>query len=186
MKLEERVVELHRALDQGRVPHAFGGALALAYWILRPRATADIDVNLFVPAAECDRALAVLPDGIEQPEGTEERTRRDGQTRLWWEGTPVDLFFDYAPIHDDAARERMVVPFLDGEIPILGPVELAVFKAMFDRTKDWADIEAMIAAQRLDIDAVRQALREMLGSDDHRFARLEEAQRLAAGPSPPG
>jgi hypothetical protein len=186
MKLEERVIELHRALDDGGISHAFGGALALAYWILHPRGTADIDVNIFVPAADCGRALAVLPDGVEQPDGTEEETRNKGQIRLWWDGTPVDLFFDYAPIHGDAARERMVVPFLDGEIPILGPVELAVFKAMFDRTKDWADIEAMIAAQRLDLDAVREALREMLGSDDYRLARLDEAERLAMASAPPG
>jgi hypothetical protein len=186
MRLEQRVMEIHRALDRGGIPHAFGGALALAYWILHPRGTADIDVNIFVPAAECGRALKALPDGVEQPDGTEVETRREGQIRLWWEGTPVDLFFDYAPIHGDAARDRVVVPFLDGEIPVLGPVELAVFKAMFDRTKDWADIEAIIAAQRLDLEAVRQALCEMLGPDDYRIARLEEAKRLATTPSPPG
>lgn len=179
-------MELHRALDRSAIPHAFGGALALAYWTLDPRGTSDIDVNVFVPVAECDRALAALPEGVEQPAGTEEQTRRDGQVRLWWEGTPVDLFFDYAPVHDDAARDRVIVPFLDSEIPILGPVELAVFKAMFDRTKDWADIETMIAAQRLDTDAVRKALREMLGTDDHRFDKLAEAEREAAATHPAG
>jgi hypothetical protein len=180
MRLEERVVALHRALDHGGIPHAFGGALALAYWTLDPRGTSDIDVNLFVPVAECDRALAALPEGVEQPEGTEERVLRDGQIRLWWEGTPVDLFFDYAPVHEDAARDRVFVPFLDTQIPILGPVELAVFKAMFDRTKDWADIETMIAAKRLDTDAVRRSLHDMLGAEDHRFAKLVDAEREAA------
>jgi hypothetical protein len=179
-------MELHRALDRSAIPHAFGGALALAYWTLDPRGTSDIDVNLFVPVAECDRALAALPEGVEQPAGTEEQTRRDGQVRLWWEGTPVDLFFDYAPVHGDAARDRVIVPFLDSEIPILGPVELAVFKAMFDRTKDWADIETMIAAERLDTDAVRKALQEMLGTDDHRFVKLAEAEREAAATHPAG
>jgi hypothetical protein len=186
MRLEERVVELHRGLDHDGIPHAFGGALALAYWTLDPRGTSDIDVNVFVPVAECDRALAALPDGVEQPAGTEEQTRRDGQIRLWWEGTPVDLFFDYAPVHEDAARDRVLVPFLDAQIPILGPVELAVFKAMFDRTKDWADIETMIVARRLDTDAVRTSLHDMLGADDHRFARLADAEREAAGAHPAG
>jgi hypothetical protein len=179
MRLEERVVELHRSLDGGEIPHAFGGALALAYWTLDPRGTSDIDVNLFVPVAECERALAELPEGVEQPDGTEQRVRRDGQIRLWWEGTPVDLFFDYAPIHAEAARDRVLVPFLDTEIPILGPVELAVFKAIFDRTKDWADIETMIAAERLDADAVRDCLQAMLGDEDHRFGKLMDAERAA-------
>lgn len=186
MRIEERVVELHRAFDRHEIPHAFGGALALAYWTRDPRGTNDIDVNLFIPVTDCDWALRALPDGIEQPEGTGDRIRRDGQIRLWWGEMPVDLFFDYAPVHADAARDRQVVPFLNTDIPVLGPVELAVFKAMFDRTKDWADVEAMIAAQRLDVDLVRESLRAMLGSDDYRFARLDEAERLAAVASPPG
>jgi hypothetical protein len=186
MSLALRVVEIHRALDRHEVPHAFGGAVALAYWTLDPRGTSDIDVNVFLPVAECEYALKALPDGVGRPDGTADQIRRDGQIRLWWDQMPVDLFFDYARVHEEAAQERQFVPFLDTEIPILGPVELAIFKAMFDRTKDWADIEAMIAAQRLDLDAVRTSLREMLGSDDHRYARLDEAERLAAAQPLPG
>lgn len=180
MTLPERLLELHRALTRRSLPHAFGGAIALAYWTLDPRGTSDIDVNVFVPVTDSGRVLDALPDGIAQPEGTEEAIRRDGQIRLWWDETPVDLFFDYAPVHADAARERQSVPFAGTEIPVLGPIELAVFKAMFDRTRDWADIEAMIAANALDLDAVHESLRAMLGPEDHRFARLDEAKRLAA------
>jgi len=70
-----------------------------------------------------------------------------------------------------------MVPFEGEEIPVLGPVELAVFKAMFDRTRDWADIEAMLAAGNLDVDAVRERLVGVLGAGDERLARLEEALR---------
>jgi hypothetical protein len=181
--LAERVVALHRALARRRIPHAFGGAIALAYWTLDPRGTSDIDVNVFAPAAECERALAALPGGVAQPEGTVETIRRDGQIRLWWDETPVDLFFDYVAIHAAAARNRRTVPFAETKIPVLGPEELAVFKAMFDRTRDWADVEAMIAADTLDLAEVRRALRTMLPDDDPRFARLDEAARLAQRPA---
>ena len=177
MTLPERLVALHRALTRHRIEHAFGGAIALAYWTLDPRGTSDIDVNLFVPATDCARALRALPDGIAQPPGTEDAIVRDGQTRLWWDETPVDLFFDYAPIHADAAAHRRTVPFAGTRVPVLGPIELAVFKAMFDRTRDWADLEAMVAADTLDVEAVRASLRTMLGEDDERFARLDEAVR---------
>jgi hypothetical protein len=177
--LPERLVELHRSLARRRVPHAFGGAIALAYWTLEPRGTRDIDVNVFVPAADCARALRALPDGVARPPGTEEAIVRDGQIRLWWDDTPLDLFFDYVPVHAEAARHRRTVPFSGTRIPVLGPVELAVFKTMFDRTRDWADIEAMLAAGTLDLDAVREALRTLLEDDDPRFARLDEAQRRA-------
>lgn len=134
-------------------------------------------MNVFVPHAEASRALAALPDAIEQPPETEATIVRDGQVRLWWEKTPVDLFFNTVPVHEQAAEHARKVRFAGHEIPVLGPVELVVFKAMFDRTKDWADIEAVVAARTVDLDAVRAALAGMLSSDDVRFARLDEAVR---------
>jgi hypothetical protein len=179
LTLPERLVELHRALARRHIPHAFGGAIALAYWTHDPRGTSDIDVNLFMPAADCAKALRALPDGVAQPAGTEEAIVRDGQIRLWWDETPLDLFFDTVPVHAAAAEHRRTVPFAGARIPVLGPDELAIFKAMFDRTRDWADIEAMVAAGTLDLDAVREALRGMLPADDPRFARLDESLRRA-------
>jgi len=181
MDLPQRLVAVHAALDRAGVPHAFGGAIALAYWTLDPRGTGDIDVNLFVPASDPLPALDALPEEVERPEGTEEWVRHEGQVRLWWEGTPLDLFFDYVPFHAAAARNVRSVPFAGAEIPVLGPVELAVFKAIFDRTRDWADIEAMLAAGTLDSEAVREALGGMLEPGDPRFGRLDEAERRAGG-----
>lgn len=175
MTLAERLVELHKALNRRRIPHAFGGAIALAYCTSDPRGTDDIDVNLFITADKCERALRALPPGVVQPDGTVDRIRRDGQIRLWWEDTPVDLFFDYDAIHQEAAQHRRTVAFGRARIPILGPVELAVFKAVFDRSQDWVDIENMVAAQALDVDAVRSILTRMFGSTDSRFEKLDEA-----------
>lgn len=179
MTLAQRIVALNRLLARRRIPRAFGGALALAYWTSDPRGTSDIDLNLFVPALGAERALRALPEGVEQPSGTIDAVRRDGQVRLWWEGVPLDLFFDALPIHADAARNRRLVSFAGTRIPVLGPVELAVFKVLFDRTRDWADIEAMIAARTLDLDATRAALLTLLEAGDGRFDRLEAAEQQA-------
>jgi hypothetical protein len=179
--LPEKLVALHRSLSLARIPHAFGGAIALAYWTEDPRGTSDIDVNLFVPAEDPGRALSALPEGVEQPAGTAEAIARDGQVRLWWEGTPVDLFFDYDPVHEEAARNRRTVPFEGVRIPVLGPVELAVFKVMFDRTRDWADIEAMAERGTLDFDAVRETLGRMLPGEDARLTRLAQVEETAGG-----
>ena len=179
MTLAERVVALHRTLEAHGVPHAFGGAIALAYWTLDPRATNDIDLNLFVPAEHPTAALDALPADVDQPAGTVDAIARDGQIRLWWAETPIDLFFDYAELHREAAAHRRRVPFADREIPVLGPVELAAFKVMFDRTRDWADLEAMLSAGTLDLDALRAALAPLLDEDDARFEKLEETVRRA-------
>ena len=46
LTLAQRVLALESSLSD--LPHAFGGALALAYYA-EPRATIDIDLNVFVP-----------------------------------------------------------------------------------------------------------------------------------------
>jgi hypothetical protein len=183
--LAERVVALHRALARRRISHAFGGAIALAYWTLEPRGTRDIDLNVFVAAARAARALRALPDGVVLPKETAETIARDGQIRLWWDDVPIDLFFDYAPVHAESARHRRVVPFEGVRIPVLGPVELAAFKAIFDRTRDWADLEAMIAAGTLDREALRATLETMIPRDDPRFERLDAAEHRALRRDPP-
>jgi hypothetical protein len=179
MTLAERVVALHRALAGKGIEHAFGGAIALAYWTTEPRGTRDIDLNLFAPQADPEPALSALPAGVTQPRGTVAKIKRDGQIRLWWDRTPVDLFFDNLPIHRDAARDRRIVPFEGIEIPILGPLELACFKAMCDRSRDWADIEEMFAADALRAEDLHEALRALIGPDDPRHARIDEAAREA-------
>ena len=65
-----------------------------------------------------------------------------------------------------------VEPFAGAEVPFLGCTDLAVFKAFFDRTKDWADLEEMLAASTLEVDRTLGVLVRYLGGDDHRVARL--------------
>lgn len=182
MSLAERIVAIHAALDTARVPHAFGGAIALAYWTENPRGTSDIDVNVFVKASECEAGLRALPPGVGWGEEDRKAIERDGQRRLWWDGTPVDVFFDYRSIHAEAAAHRRYVSFEGAEIPILGPTELAVFKAIFDRTRDWADIEEMARNGTLDANAVKTTVAAMVGQDDPRLARLAEAAQRGASP----
>lgn len=97
----------------------------------------------------------------------------DGQVRLWWDDTPVDLFFDYAPLHAQAARGSRVVPFAGTQIRVLGPVELVLFKALVDRPKDWVDIEAVVEAGVVPLQGVREGLVALLGVDDPRVGRWD-------------
>ena len=180
MTLAERLIALHDHLEAAGLPHAFGGAIALAYWTEEPRGTRDLDVNVFVELARAAEVLAALPADIGPSSSDRTALERDGQARLWWDDTPVDLFLDYAPIHAEAAAHRADVPFAGRTIPVLGAVELAAFKAMFDRTQDWADIEAMLASGTLDVAELQRALAPMLDAQDDRWRRLEDAQRRSA------
>jgi hypothetical protein len=170
--LAGKIVALHRALVAAHLPHAFGGALALAWCTERARGTIDIDVNVFVPAADADVLLAALPAEVVCRESDRAQLLADGQTRLWWANTPVDLFLDTTPFHHDVGQRVRTEPFAGHEIPFLSCRDLAVFKAFFDRTKDWADLEEMQSAGTLDIEAVAGVLVRYLGTDDHRITRL--------------
>jgi len=171
LSLAQRVVALHDALSA--VPHAFGGALALAYYA-EPRATVDIDLNVFVPAERFEEAAAPLRAlGVTINEAAADLVARDGQARVWWDGTPVDLFFAYDPFHDAAAQGCRSVPFAEGEIPILAPEHLMVCKVVFNRSKDWVDIDAMLdLGHGLDAAEVLRWVGRIAGDDDPRYERI--------------
>ena len=170
--LAHKVLAITHAL--GSIPHAFGGALALAYYA-EPRATVDIDLNVFLgPERFLDVAepLAALGIDISAPE-TAEAVRLDGQTRVLWDSTPLDLFFAYDRFHDAAATGRQVVPFADSTIPILAAEHLIVCKAVFNRPKDWVDIESMLELGTVpDAAEVLRWVGRIAGDDDPRFNRV--------------
>lgn len=173
--LPEKVIVIHEALTEAKVPYALGGALALAYYA-EPRATIDIDVNVFLPTARWREAidelaaLGVNVDPLDPP-----ALERDGQCRLWWGDNAVDLFFSYDPIHDEMRRQARRAPFGGVTVSILSPEHLAVCKAMFDRRKDWLDIEQMLyATDELDVGEIEGWLKRMAGENDQRVQRLRE------------
>ena len=88
--LADKVVALGESLNEARIPYAIGGALALAYYA-EPRVTIDIDLNVFVGVDRLDELLLALPDGVQASDEQATALHRDGQARLWWDDTPVDV-----------------------------------------------------------------------------------------------
>lgn len=177
MKLPRKIVAIHEALERKRLPHAFGGALALAWCTERARGTIDVDVNVFVDEARAADVLAALPPGVARADTDREVLARDGQTRLWWGTTPVDLFLNTTEYHEQVAARVRWELFGDDRLPFLECADLAVFKAFFNRTRDWADLEEMAAAGTLDADRVVGVLVRYLGADDERIERLRALSR---------
>ena len=161
------------ALNAADIPHAFGGALALAWCTQRARGTIDIDLNLFLDAAELERVLGALPEGVKVTRRDRSLLKTEGQARLWWDRTPVDVFFNTTNFHAEVAERVRWERFAGVRIPFLSCLDLAVFKAFFNRTKDWADLEEMKAAGTLDAERVREIIAHYLGTDDERARGLE-------------
>lgn len=175
LTLSQKIVRLHTTLADARVPHAFGGALALAYCTHEPRATNDIDVNIFAEPRRARSVLASFPPGVVYDDGDLERIRREGQARLWWDASPVDVFFSSHPFHRRARRRIGVVPFAGVEIPVLDCTDLVIFKAFYGRAKDWVDITTMASAGTVDTRDAMRVIDELLGPDHPNATSLRAA-----------
>jgi hypothetical protein len=180
LSLAEKVVAIDRALVD--VPHAFGGALALAYYA-EPRATIDIDLNVFV---EVDRVQDVF-DPLAQlgvsvaAAGVADLVHRDGQARVLWDETPIDLFFAYDAFHPAAGAKRRLVPFADTTIPILAVEHLVVCKVIYNRPKDWVDIDAILElGTTVDVAEVLRWVARIAGDEDPRYERITAALTRSA------
>jgi len=171
-RLEERLVAVHEGLGAAGIPHAIGGAIALGYCVLEARATQDVDVNVFVTPDRTKEVFAALPREVLFSGLDVERAEREGQVRLWWDITPIDLFLNVLPFHEDVQRNIRHVTLGEHTIPVLSCTGLAVFKAMGDRPRDWVDIEAMVEARAIDLSEAIRWVSEMAGPDSTEVGKL--------------
>ena len=170
--LVHKIIALHAHLAGAALPHAFGGALALAWCTARARGTIDIDVNVFIPDTAFIKVLDALPADVNVTRNDSAILKRDGQARVWWDKTPVDLFLNTTTFHLELEARIRWEAFGGRQIPFLSCYDLAVFKAFFNRTRDWADLEEMQNAGTLDVARLKMTLAEFLGEDDERIDRL--------------
>lgn len=175
--LVTKIERLHRSLHGAGLAHAFGGALALAFCTAEPRATKDIDLNVFIGVDRIDELAAALPRGVRLTRANRDQLTRDAQTRASWGTTPVDLFLSNHPFHDRAEANRRLVPFAGvDELPVLACADLAVFKALYARPKDAVDVAAMVAAGAIDLDTLQRSVDGLLGAGERAtfFTRVRE------------
>ena len=172
-ELVEKLFTIHDALTEVGLAHAFGGAIALAYCVEEPRGTRDLDVNIFIDASKAESVLGSLPDGVRVRKKDIAKVKRDGQARIDWDGTPIDVFLNNIPLHEAVARSVVWVRLEGRDIPVLDCASLAIFKAFFDRTKDWADIEAIAIATPEDIEGAAETIADLVGDDDPAVEKLK-------------
>lgn len=165
------------SLTRAGIAHAFGGAIALAYCVEEPRGTRDLDVNIFVDPSKARPTLAALPEGVRVEEGDIAKAERDGQARLFWNGTPVDVFLSNLPLHDEVEASVVWIEVEGREVPMLDCASLAIFKAFFSRTQDWADLEKVAVASPEDIETAAAAVAGLVGEEDPAALRLRSLLR---------
>jgi hypothetical protein len=174
--LPDKVSSVHAALNEAHVAHAFGGALAVAYYG-EPRATGDIDLNVFVSADDCPEIRASLASLGVDTETDGRELKQFHELRLDWGLTPIHLFFSCDPLHAQMRQAVRSVPFNGDVIPLIAAEHLVVRKAFLDRPKDWHDIEQiLVATSPLNLEEIEEWLRQLIGADDQRMEKLREVK----------
>ena len=169
------------ALEPSGLAYALGGAVAYSTWG-EPRATRDIDLNLWVEPAQIEegfRALELAGVALDRERARQEATDR-GLFVGWHGEYRVDVFVPSIPFYAEALERRVRVRLAGRDTWVLSAEVLAVFKMLFYRAKDLRDLERMLQVQRqrLDVGFVREWLVTMLGEDAEQVASWD---RLVGG-----
>jgi hypothetical protein len=166
-----------RAFDAGNISYAVGGALAYGVWGI-PRATIDIDINVFVDDVDLQLvvdALATLGVSVDLQQAQRDSTT-EGMFVARYGPYRLDLFTPSIPFSREAERSRVAVTIEGQVVQFLSAAALAVFKLLFFRPKDIVDLERLLEVQgeKLDASYVRTQLIDMMGDVDPRVTRWDE------------
>lgn len=181
--LVEVVEQLIDAFERAQIPYALGGAIAYSAWA-EPRATRDVDLNVWLDIEQFEPAFAALErcgvdlDRVAARRGAVER----GMFVVYRGEYRIDVFVPSVPFYEEALARRQRVRLAERDTWVLSPESLAVFKMLFYRPKDLADVARLLDIQGKSFDPafVRQWLVNMLGEGDERIVtwdRLVRAHR---------
>jgi hypothetical protein len=138
----------------------------------------DINVNIFLDPAEHERVIGALRALGVEGEVSTEQVVHDGHCRVAWGATPIDLFYAYHDLHQAMSQATRRAEFRGLSVPILAPEHLVTCKVIFNRPKDWLDIEQiLVGALDADRHEVSDCLDRIIGSDDPRAQRFAELSR---------
>ncbi|MBI2932193.1 MAG: hypothetical protein HYY16_11125 [Planctomycetes bacterium] len=171
---------LEDVLEKLQLRRSYGGAIAYNYYG-PPRLTQDVDVLVLVPdmkAAAFVEALAAAGcrHGDRDPQPIELRAvlndlRSKAHLAVFvCKGIRVEVFFPWHPFHH-RVLDRSPQRDLEGRpIRIHAAEDLIIFKKIFDRPKDIADIKAILLAQKgkLDLERLKSDAQGLLSDSSYR------------------
>jgi hypothetical protein len=149
----------------------------LAYWA-QPRGTLDVDVTLFLPKDKPSEVVWLLQDiGCEiSASAAVSSLREHSFCRAELDGYRVDVFVPMTPFYEQARLRRKRVVLGQRTALVWDAETLTVFKMMFFRRKDLADVEAILREQKAAFARtwVREHLVDLYGARDPRVTQWDE------------
>lgn len=168
------------ALEEVGAPYAIGGAIAYGYHG-PPRATNDVDVNVFVEPANLGPVLdALAAAGATVDRARALATARDrGDFVVRYGGMRVDAFTPSIELSHSAAKRTQRLLLLGRPVEVLSAEDLVLFKLLFFRPKDLLDIERLVRFRGAELDHayVRRWIVDMMGEEDERTQAWDQIAR---------
>lgn len=169
--------QLAEQLEARGQEYAVGGAIALGFWGV-PRGTVDVDLTIFLSPDHPSECIALLEDlGCEFEASVVSRSLREhGFCGVNFGGLRLDVFLPIVPIYEAARSRRKCVELAGQTVRVWDAESLVIFKMMFFRRKDLADVEQILRTQgkRFDRTWVRDQLAVMYGARDPRLSTWDE------------
>ena len=151
-----------------------------------PRGTLDVDLTIFLSPERPSECVWLLQDMGCELSATEalQSLGEHGFCSVKFAGMRVDVFLPTTAFYDSGPRGGKRLELGGQPIMAWDAETLAVFKMMFFRRKDLADVEQILRTQGAQFDRlwVREQLAGMYGAGDPRLAAWDElAHDVPAG-----
>lgn len=177
-ELAEAVRTLASIFDERRVQHALIGGLAVGLRS-RPRATQDADFIVSVPALAFPGLLESLASRGFQID-VMDAVRRWSTDRFlfFWSGqVRIDWLQPVLPLYSIALNTATALPWLDSQVRVATAEGLILTKMVAFRPQDQADIEALLMANRdeIDLEVIRREWSAVSAGEEERTTWLEKA-----------
>lgn len=171
--------DIASCLEKQGVVYAITGAVAAAFWgVVRP--TKDIDLLLLAERVRMPAVFERLNEigcsiGLES---ALESIRKDFTVRTVCRSVPVEIFVPVLPWHHSALKRRVRKDVEGVPMWVMAAEDIVIFKTIFWRPKDVADIAGILSIQGEKIDSlyIRSWLDEMLPRDDD-MKRMGQVER---------
>ena len=159
------------ALEGIGAPYAIGGAIAYGFHG-PPRATNDVDLNVFVEPEALGPVLDALAKAgaTVDPERSMKSARERGDFSVHYGAMRVDVFTPSIELSHSAAARTLSYELLGRPVRVLSAEDLVLFKLLFFRPKDILDVERLLRFRGSDFDRgyVDHWIVQMMGEDDER------------------
>jgi hypothetical protein len=179
----DAALRIARAFEDRGIAYAIGGAIAYGLWAV-PRATVDVDVNVFVGEEDLDAVFELLASlGVRiEAESARAQNARDGMFVGRWSLYRIDVFTPSIDFSWEAERTRVRHEIGERSAWFLSAEAIAVFKLLFFRGKDIVDLERLVGLRsELDVDYVRRQIVSMMGASDERVAQWDRIIAASRG-----